>query len=64
MRVDAFLSYGEYMDIVPKAVEAPVNPIDVWANQMQKSTSLLCLHSPRFRKPTIVRDVLRRQTRR
>jgi len=64
VRVDAFVSYGEYMDVALKAVEALVNPIDVWANQTQKSTSLSCLDSPRFREPTIVREVLRRQTRR
>jgi len=51
------------MDIAPKAVEALVNPIDFWANQTQKSTSLLCLDSARFSKPTIEREVQPQQAR-
>jgi len=40
--------------VVPsKAGEAPVKRIDVWANQSQKSASLLGMDSPLFGAPTI-----------
>jgi len=41
------------MVVAPKAGEAPVKPIDVWANQTQKSASLLGLDSPLFGATTI-----------
>jgi len=36
------------MVVAPKAGEAPVKPIDVWAYQMHKRASLLGLDSPFF----------------
>jgi len=42
-----------FMAVAPKAGEAPVNPIDVWANQTQKSASWLGLDSPFFGATTI-----------
>jgi len=41
------------MVVAPKAGEAQVKPIDVWANQTQKSASLLGLDSPLFGATTI-----------
>ena len=41
------------MVVAPKAGEALVKPIDVWANQTQKSASLLGLDSPLFGATTI-----------
>jgi len=41
------------MVVAPKAGEAPVKPIDVWANQTQKSASWLGLDSPFFGATTI-----------
>jgi len=42
-----------HMVVAPKAGEAPVKPIDVWANQTQKRASLLGLDSPLFGATTI-----------
>jgi len=44
-----------HMVVAPKAGEAPVKPIDVWANQTQKSASWLGLDSPFFGATTIIR---------
>jgi len=44
------------MVVAPKAGEAPVKPIDVWANQTQKSASLLGLDSPLFGATTIAME--------
>jgi len=41
------------MVAAPKAGEAPIQPIDVWANQTQKRASLLGLDSPLFGATTI-----------
>jgi len=43
-----------FMVVASKAGEAPVKPIDVWANQTQKSASFLGLVSPLFGATTIV----------
>ena len=44
------------MVVAPKAGEAPVKPIDVWANQTQKRPSLLGLDSPLFGATTIWKE--------
>jgi len=41
------------MVVAPKAGEAPVKPIDVWANKTQKLASLIGLDSPLFGATTI-----------